>query len=114
MVAGHRLIPFVSALILGVVLPTMVRAEPSLVRIEYVVPTNQQYQKIYERSKDIRLLERASEFLKLFRLLRPLDLRNVECDGDPNTYMRMVLFRFVTNIFNTWRILPEARTAAEG
>jgi hypothetical protein len=86
MVAGHRLFLFVSALIFGAVLPAVVRAEPSLVRIEYVAPTKQQYQEIYERSKDIRLLERAAEFFKLFRLPRPLELRTVECDGDPNAY----------------------------
>jgi hypothetical protein len=84
--AGYRLTLFVWGLIFSAMPPTVVRAEPVLVTIEYVAPADRQYQKIYERAKDIQLLERAAEFFQKFRLPRPLALRIVECGGDPNAF----------------------------
>jgi len=58
----------------------------SLVKIEYVAPTDKSYQTVYELAKETRYLERASIFFAPFKLPRPLTLRTQGCDGDVNAY----------------------------
>jgi hypothetical protein len=56
------------------------------VRVEYVVPKNPEHMAIYQRMKEIRVLEHIRFFLSPFRFPRKLMLKVVGCDGIVNAY----------------------------
>ena len=56
------------------------------VRFAYEEPTNVQHRRIYDRLKELQVLERLSEFLKPLRFPRTLTLKTQGCDGRVNAY----------------------------
>lgn len=62
------------------------RGRANQVRIDYVAPTNPDFQKIYQAMKDARVLEALQQFLSPLRLPRPLTLKITGCDGDVNAF----------------------------
>src|SRR5215471_14783154 len=60
--------------------------KPDQVQQLYVEPVNPAHRPIYDRLKQLRVLERLSEFLSPLRLPRPLTLKVQGCDGRVNSY----------------------------
>ena len=56
------------------------------IRVEYVVPTNQAHQAIYDRIRKVRALEHIQTLLSPLRLPRPLLLKVSGCDGESNAW----------------------------
>ena len=52
----------------------------------YIEPVNPAHRAMYDRLKQLRVLERLSEFLSPLRLPRPLTLKVQGCDGRVNSY----------------------------
>ena len=56
------------------------------IRVEYVLPTNQAHQAIYDRIKQVRALEHIQTLLSPLRLPRPLLLKVSGCNGESNAW----------------------------
>ena len=54
------------------------------IRIEYAVPTDAAHQTIYDRLRQLKVLEYVRELLGSIRLPRPLTITLRSCDGLPN------------------------------
>lgn len=66
--------------------PTDTDLNPNQVRYAYVEPTNPAHRPIYDRLKELRFLERLSDFLSPLRLPRTLTEKVQGCDGRVNSY----------------------------
>ena len=56
------------------------------IQVEYVPPTNQAHQAIYDRIKQVRALEHIQTLLSPLRLPRPLLLKVSGCNGESNAW----------------------------
>ena len=72
------------------------------VRIQYVEPSNSAHRSIYERSKELRVLEYVQELLLPIRYPRPLTLKLAGCDGVSNAWYGdddiTVCYEFIADI----------------
>jgi hypothetical protein len=73
--------------------PEPVQAEwPSRVSIEYVVPTNPDFQELYTVLRNRRALEKIQEVLSPFRFSEQLIVKTAEC-GAVNSYYQRIAFK---------------------
>ena len=72
------------------------------VRIQYEEPSDPAYRSIYDRSKELRVLEYVQELLLPIRFPRPLTLKLKSCDGVVNAWYDgddvTVCYEFVSEI----------------
>jgi len=66
--------------------PGHARNKPNRVHAKYVAPKAPEHQELYTTLKQLRLLERLSQFLNPLRLPRPLTLKLEGCDGSVNAF----------------------------
>lgn len=86
-------------------------AQPNRIRIEYVPPTNPEYQGIYETIKERRVLEKSQEIYGAFRLPFDLTLRTVGCDGVSNAWYQRgrvsVCYEYLNDVL---KMMPQETT----
>jgi hypothetical protein len=76
---------FIPFLLAGLILcPFAARSTP--IEIEYVPPTDPEHLAVYERVKDLQVLESLRDFLRPFRLPRTLKMKIEGCDGESNAW----------------------------
>jgi len=89
------------------------RFKPKQIRIQYEIPENPVHQTIYERTKELRVLEYVQELLLPLRLPRPLTLKFKGCDGVANALYGgdaiIVCYEFVAEMLKN---TPEKETPA--
>ena len=66
--------------------------QPSRVSIEYVVPTNPDFQELYTVLRNRRALEKIQEVLSPFRFSEQLIVKTAEC-GAVNSYYQRIAFK---------------------
>jgi Putative metallopeptidase len=66
--------------------PGHARNKTNRVQAKYVVPKAPEHQELYTTLKQLRLLERLSQFLSPLRLPRRLTLKLAGCDGSANAF----------------------------
>jgi len=66
--------------------PGHARNMPNRVYAKYVAPKAPEHQELYTNLKQLRLLERLSQFLSPLRLPRPLTLKLAGCYGSVNAF----------------------------
>ena len=69
--------------------PALAAPKTSRVSISYVPPKNPAHQRIYERLKERRVLEKLQEFVSPFRLPRTLKVSLAGCDGEADAFYGM-------------------------
>ncbi len=97
-------------------IPTAAQAQPARtnrVTIAYVPPKNVDHQRIYDRLKESRSLEKLQKFLSPFRLPRPLKFKLEGCDGDANAFYEddtiTVCYEYIDEL---WKNMPAETTVA--
>jgi hypothetical protein len=61
-------------------------ARSTSIEIEYVSPKDPEHQVVYERVRDLQVLESLRDFLRPFRLPRTLTMKVEGCDGESNAW----------------------------
>jgi hypothetical protein len=106
----------VVGLVLALEPATFAQAAPartSRISIAYLPPKNPAHQPIFESLKNARFLEKLQEFLRPFRLPRPLKVQTEGCDGDSNaTYGDDEITVCYEYIDELWKNMPTQTTAA--
>ena len=83
------------------------------VSVSYGLPKNPAHQRIYERLKERRSLEKLQEFLSPFRLPRTLKISLAGCDGEADAFYGedaiTICYEYIDEL---WKNMPAETTAA--
>ena len=83
------------------------------VSVTYVLPKNPAHQKIYERLKEHRVLEKLQKFLSPFRLPRMLKVSLAGCDGEADGFYGddaiTICYEYISEL---WKNMPAEKTLA--
>ncbi len=88
-------------------------AKANRVSISYVPPKNPAHQRIYERLKERRVLEKLQEFVSPFRLPRTLKVSLAGCDGEADAFYGddaiTICYEYIDEL---WKKMPAETTPA--
>jgi hypothetical protein len=93
--------------------PLFAAPQPNRVSVSYVPPKNPAHQRIYERLKERRWLEKLQEFVSPFRLPRTLKVSLAGCDGEADAFYGddaiTICYEYIDEL---WKNMPAETTAA--
>ncbi len=88
-------------------------AKANRVSVSYVPPKNPAHQRIYERLKERRVLEKLQEFVSPFRLPRTLKVSLAGCDGEADAFYGddaiTICYEYIDEL---WKKMPAETTPA--
>src|ERR1700752_5387274 len=93
--------------------PSFAAPQPNRVSVSYVLPKNPAHQRIYERLKERRWLEKLQEFVSPFRLPGSLKVSFAGCDGEADAFYGdgaiTICYEYIDEL---WKNMPAQTTAA--
>lgn len=97
----------------GAARPQSNRPQPNRIDIEYAAPKSPQHRKLFELTKERRLLEKVRDALAPLKLPRRLVFKLEGCDGESNAWYEdgavTVCYEFLDDV---WKNVPADTTAA--
>ncbi|MGI9520135.1 MAG: DUF4344 domain-containing metallopeptidase [Hyphomicrobiaceae bacterium] len=94
-------------------MPAVAANKTNQIKFVYVPPEDPDLKEVYEKLKSRRVLERLKEFLKPFKLPRPLTFRLSDCDGEDDAFYGddqiTICYEYVDEL---WYHMPKRKTRA--